>query len=167
MFIRRLVYVYGGLLVILALRAAKRLSVRAGEFLKSLGRKLVSLGEEETMRWSIELLLRCYMVDAEFHVDGAIYRGPVYAVYRSFAGGDRLIFRCNWIAARPDRAASVWEFAGGGAFRLEECGVPAKLPNGDYHFGFYGGYGVLFLGKPRSKLSFGGRPDTPREFAYF
>lgn len=164
---RRLVYVYGGLLVILALRTAKRWSVRAGELLKSLGRKLVSLGEEGTMRWSTELLLRCYMVDAEFHIDGAIYRGPVYAVYRSFVGGDKLVFRCNWIATCRNHTASVWEFAGGGAFRFEEYGAPAELPNGDYHFGFHGGYGVLFLGQPRSKLSFEGQPDTPREFAYF
>lgn len=167
MLIRRLLFVYGGLLVVLAIRVAKRRCVRIGEFLKSLGRKFVSLGEEETMRWSTELLLQCYMVDAEFHIDGVIYRGPVYAVYRGFVGGNTLVFRCNWIATCRDRSAQLWDYAGGGAFRIEEYSAPAKLPNGDYHFGFQGGYGVLFLGRPRSRLSFIGHVDTPREFAYF
>ncbi len=131
MFIRRLVFVYGGLVVIVALRTAKRLSVRTGEFFKSLGRTLVSLGEDGAFRWNAELLLQCYMVDAEFHIGDVIYRGPVYAVYRSFVGGDALVFRCNWIAACQDRTVRSWEYAGAGAFRIKEYGAPDRLPNGE------------------------------------
>ena len=167
MFLRRLVFVYGGLLVIFAVRTAKRWSMLAGRFLESLTRKLVSFGEDRPERWDIELLLKCDMVDVEFHIGGIVYRGPAYAVYRSFVGGDALVFRCNWIASSSDSVIRDWEYSGAMAFRITEYTAPVKLPNGDRYFGFPGGYGILFLGRPRSRLFFKGRPDTPREFAYF
>lgn len=165
--VRRLVFVYGGLFVILAVRTAKRCSMRAGRFLESLVRKLVSFGEDRPGRWDIELLRNCDMADVELRIGGVVYRGPTYAAYRSFGGGDALVFRCNWIASSPDSVIRYWEYAGAGAFRISECTAPVRLPNGDYYFGFPGGYGILFLGWPRSRLLFKGQPDTPREYAYF
>ncbi|MDB5244693.1 MAG: hypothetical protein JWN18_563 [Parcubacteria group bacterium] len=169
-FLRRKLFLYGGLVVIRAIQVSKKRMVHQGQRLKSVGRKLEELGEDRTARWSRELLLRCHMRSVEFHMSGVIYRGPVYAVYQSLINGDHLVFKCNWIGVshiESIRATKQQDYCGSCAFRLSGCTGPVKLQNGDYYFGFDGGYGVLFLGSPRLREEFLGEQETPREFAYF
>src|SRR3989344_1271380 len=111
---RRLWYVYGGLILVLSIRMTKKVAWQVGEWFKRLGRKLVSWGADTNKKWSREIFLRCYLVDAEIHVDGKVYRGPVYAMYRDFRIKDILVLRFNWLAERDQFAttASAWEFAG-------------------------------------------------------
>lgn len=179
---RRLWYVYGGLLLALTIRITKKFVWHTGEWLKRLGRKLVSWGTVTNAGWSRELLLKCYAScpDAEVFFGGKVYRGPIYAIYRDFSIGDAFVLKFNWVAER-DQLSTIWSFSGSYFFRVEcyekpdprtstkrldRYGKPTLLPNGDVWFGFKGGYAVLYLGEPLSRLSFKGNLETPRELSY-
>lgn len=163
---RRFWDLYVSLVLILSIRRIKKTARQIGESLKRLGRKLVAWGADANQQWSRELFLRCYLIDAEVHVDGRVYRGPVRAMFRDFRIKDILVLRFNWLAVR-DQFATVWEYAGSCTYRIERYGKPMILENGDVYFGFVGGYAVLFLGKPQSRLAFAGHAATPREFAWY
>lgn len=165
--LKQSLYVHGCISALFVLRTVKMLLCAVGESLKSVGRRMVRLGEDHTREWGAELLLRCHMIDIELHIGSDVYRGPVYAVHRDIVDSDSLVLRFNWVAMRKKFGISPWKYLGSCTFRLAECSKPGPLPNGDYHFGFRTGYGVLYLGEPHSNMTFKGTEDTPREFAYF
>ena len=159
-----------GLYILACLRVYKRLCRSCGEYFKRIGRALVRRGEENVPQWSRELLLKCYLVDAELHLGLHVYRGPIYAVYRNFKGGDFLVLCFNWIEQRLD-SENLWVSAGACDFRIEKFGEPHALldvrgrETGNRYFMCDGGYGVLWIGE-KSEV-FKGQNDTPRIYAYF
>lgn len=163
---RRLLYVYGGAILIAIRRVARRLLRNTGEWLRRIARRLVALGEDSTPRWSIELFHRCYLADAEFHFGIRTFRGPMYAAYATV---DTLSFRMNWLAER-ESPFGEWDYSRGGGvlnFNLVNHSPPRELPTGDIWFTFDGGWAILYLGVPRESLEFKGALRILRTFTYF
>lgn len=161
---RRLMYVYAGVLVVLCLRGCKRVVRGLGEWMKIAGRKLVAWGIDNTPRWDLRLFHRCYLADAEFHLGMKVYRGPVYAAFHT---GNSLEFKTNW-SAHKSAMGGNWEYShGAGIVKLKRYGTPVELPTGDVWFMCEGGYAILFIGKPRDRLKFEGVRRTIRAYTYF
>ncbi len=163
----RFLRVYYGVSMIWLLRMYKKALRKVGELMKVYGRRLLILGDDAEPNWSIELLLKCYLVEVEIHLPVEVYRGPVYALYHKFYGEKRsLIFKFNWIAKRSNFSTAS-ETTGYCAFRIEDYGPPRVLPNGDVWFGFNGGYAVIFFGSRPNQAVFSGGVETPRVYTYF
>jgi hypothetical protein len=163
---KRVVHLYGGMALITLRREWRRWLRNFGERLKQVGRQLVTLGEDSTPRWSIELFHRCYLADAEFHFGTEIFRGPMYA---AFATGGMLSFRLNWLAKRTDPYGE-WEYPHGEGvlnLKLKDYSPPYEIETGDIWFTFNGGYAILYLGNPRQSLEFKGPAYALRAFTYF
>lgn len=163
---KRVAYVYGGMLLIAIRRAWKRLLRSTGEYVKRISRRLITLGEDSTPRWSIDLFYRCYLADAEFHFGTEIFRGPMYA---AFVSGTALSFRMNWLA-RKKNPLGKWDFQhGSGVLNLDiqDYSAPYKIETGDIWFTFTGGYAILYIGEPRQSLEFKGTARILRTFSYF
>ena len=164
----RVLYVYGGIVLVVVRRCTKRLLRYAGELMKRLGRRLVALGEDSTPRWSIELFhhISTTAADAEFHIGTEVFRGPAYS---AFILDDTLSFRLNWFAKRIEPFGR-WEYTHGtGVLNLKVRGssAPYEIETGDIWFTFDGGYAILYLGCPRQRLEFKGPEYTLRAFTYY
>jgi hypothetical protein len=164
--LRLLFVVYAGFALTMAIKLVKRIARDAAEIMRRSARALASWGAEDTTRWGAGIFIKCYMVDIELHVDSFVYRGPMYAMYRDFLHGDSMVIKLNWVAEKS-AFGTPWSYGGAFTFKLGGYGDPIKLPNGDFWFGFDGGYAVLCLGKPKEKLCFFGTEETPRIYAYF
>lgn len=164
---KRWLRIYIGIVSIAAIRKGKQALRSVGEDLKRLGRILVHKGEDNAPHWSLEVFLRCYLVDVELHIGTAIYCGPMYAMYCNFFNKkDFLIFKLNWVAERS-ALGGPWEYRGFCAFKLGECGPPIFLPGGDVWFSFPNGHAVIYLGEPTERLLWKGEKDTPRVYTWF
>ncbi len=161
---KRLLYVYAGVLFVFCLRLCKRGTRNFGEWMKVVGRKFVAWGADETPRWDLKLFNSCYLADAEFHLGMMVYRGPIYA---AFFTGDSLEFRMNWLAHK-NAIGGNWEYNHGtGIIKLRGHGTPVELPNGDVWFMCESGYAILFISEPRDHLEFDGARETIRMYTYF
>ena len=161
---RRLLYVYAGVLFVFCLRACKRAIRNFGEWMKVTGRKFVAWGIDDTPRWDLRLFHHCYLADAELHLGMKVYRGPIYAAFQT---RDSLEFRMNWLAHRS-AIDENWDYShGAGIIKLKGYGNPVELPNGDVWFTCDGGYAILFVGKPQDSLKFHGVKETIRTYTYF
>lgn len=149
-------------------------AVFVGRGMRSIGKILVNWGSVETPRWTTDLLRRAHMVDAEIHMDGFVYRGPLYATYRQFTNGDKLVLSMNWVAEGTEWGG-YFAYSGSRSFILSHFGEPHLIKGdsgdnravGNVWFFFEGGWVVLYLGTPREHLLFEGEEDTPRVYAYY
>ena len=146
-------------------RAMRRAARSAGAYLRNAGKLLLALDEGSSSRWTVELLRRCYLADAEFYAGAKTFRGPMYAAYVS---GDTLSLSMNWLAEKGS-LIEPWRYPhGGGILKLKRCGAPHLLETGDIWFTFDGGYAILYVGGARSeRLLFEGPPNILRTFTYF
>ncbi len=149
-------------------------AVFVGRGMRSIGKVLVNWGSVETPRWTTELFRRAYMVDAEIHISGFVYRGPLYAMYREFVNGEKLILSMNWVARRSE-VGKYSPYSGSCSFCLSGFGEPHFIKGdsednravGNVWFFFEGGWAVLYFGNPKERLLFQGEKDTLRVYSHY
>jgi hypothetical protein len=145
-----------------------------GQWVKALGKRLVEWGAVETPRFTSEILRDIYMVDAEIHMNGCVFRGPLYAMYRQLIFGKALVLSMNWVAKRAE-FGDTWTYSGWCSFRLSGFGSPHFIKKdgkdnrgaGNLWFFFDGGYAIIYLSSPRERLLFKGSEETPRVYSYY
>lgn len=172
--IRKNVSFYQIIAIAVLMGAIHKIAIFTGRSMRVLGKILVEWGSVETPRWTSELFRRAYMVDAEIHTDGFVYRGPLYAMYREFTNGEKLILSMNWVARRRE-TGKYSPYSGSCSFCLSHFSEPhvIKADSGDSRaignvwFFFEGGWAVLYLGDPAENLLFQGKEDTLRVYSHY
>lgn len=172
--IRKIVSFYQIIAIAVLMNMIQKSAVFFGRLMRIVGKILIEWGSVETPKWTADLFRRAYMVDAEIHIGGFVYRGPLYAMYRHFSNKKKLVLSMNWVAERSE-LGKHFMYSGSRSFILSRFGEPHVTKGdsednravGDVWFFFEGGWAVLYLGTPRERLSFQGEEDIPRVYSYY
>src|SRR3989339_1885006 len=108
--------------------AIHKSAVFLGRSMRAFGKVLVGWGSVETPRWTIDLFRRAHMSDAEIHIGGFVYRGPLYAMYRQLMNGEKLVLSMNWVAERSE-TGEYFAYSGSRSFILSRFGEPHFIKN--------------------------------------
>lgn len=137
-----------GLTVIWMKRYAKTVVRKVGELMKVYGRRLEHLGDNVTPRWSIELFHKCYLADAEIHIDSNVFVGRIDSIHQEHSGKDSLLVVKLKAGTKRAGIPSTTEVSLGREFKLNGYGPPVTIKECGYDCvwtGYRNGYLAVFF----------------------